>query len=252
MTIKRINSSRNGKPFHWYKIDGSKADGVTTLIGDGMRKKALEYWSANFTAEYAVDNWDNLSHMPPSERLKVLKKCRFDKRDAAANRGTEVHQYAEQLVHGAEVEPPDEIAGYVEQCAKFLDEWKIEPHLVERTVASREWNYAGTFDLIDVKDGAHRIFDYKTSGSGIYGETAMQLAAYARAPIYLGENDEELPMPPVEAGFGVWVREHEYVVYPLDISEKTYKAFLHVAYVARQTKDTSKWLGDPVAAGGAL
>jgi len=237
-TIQRIDSTSWGKPTHYYKVDGRKADGVTTLIGDGMRKKAIEFWSANFTAEYAVDNWPQLHKLAPSERLKTLKKCRFESRDAAANRGTEVHKYAERLSMGDEVEVPDELIGYVESAAKFLDQWRIKPVMVEQTVADPKWNYAGTFDLIAPDpQGRLAIWDYKTSKSGIYGETALQLAAYAHAPFYRGDNDEGIDMLTVEAGYAVWVRADGYDVHQMDISEKTFKDFLHVAYVARNTKN---------------
>jgi hypothetical protein len=236
--IQRVDTTAWGKPTHYYKIDGAKADGVTTLIGDGMRKKAIEFWSANFTAEYAIDNWPKLHKLAPSERLKTLKKCRFESRDAAANRGTEVHKHAEKLVHGDEVEVPDELMGYVESAAKFLDEWRIKPVMVEETVAFPKWNYAGTFDLVAPDpQGRSAIWDYKTSQSGIYGETALQLAAYANAPLYRGADDEGLEMPAIEVGYAVWIRPDGYDVYEMDISEQSFKTFLHVAYVARHTKD---------------
>jgi hypothetical protein len=232
--IKRINSGRG----HYYKIDGTKADGVTTLIGDGMRKKALEYWSANATAEYAVDNWAELEHLAPSQRLWKLKKARFESRDAAANRGTQVHALAEKLVTGEEVEVPEELAGYVESYIKFLDEWQPKPVLVEATVASRKWNYCGTLDLVgDLPDGSRPILDLKTSGSGVYPEVALQLSAYRHADVYL-DGDEEKPMADVgiTGSLVVWVRADGYDVYPVDTSERTFKDFLHVAYVARRTK----------------
>jgi len=236
-TIERVDTVAWGKPTHHYKIDGRKADGVTTLIGDGMRKKAIEFWSANFTAEYAVDHWDNLDKQSPSSRLKTLKKCRFEKRDAAAAMGTDVHKFAEQLSAGIEVEVPDEQIGHVEAAAKFLDQWRIKPVMVEETVGFPKWNYAGTFDLVAPDpQGRLAIWDYKTSGSGIYGETALQLAAYAHAPVYRGPDDEGIEMPNIEAGYAVWVRADGYDVYEMDISEDTFKTFLHVAYVARHTK----------------
>ncbi|MBQ1164311.1 hypothetical protein KBZ21_40670, partial [Streptomyces sp. A73] len=39
-------------------------------------------------------------------------------------------------------------------CARFLDDWQIQPVVVERPVASRTWWYSGTPDVIgDVPDG---------------------------------------------------------------------------------------------------
>ena len=76
---------------HSYKLDGQPIDGVTTLIGDGMRKKALENWAGNETAAYAVNHWDELGVLPVAARLERLKKARFEVRDTAARKGTEVH-----------------------------------------------------------------------------------------------------------------------------------------------------------------
>ena len=43
---------------HRYKLDGDWVPGVTTLIGDGLPKKALIYWSARTVAEWVADNAD--------------------------------------------------------------------------------------------------------------------------------------------------------------------------------------------------
>ncbi|MBQ1165621.1 hypothetical protein KBZ21_47360, partial [Streptomyces sp. A73] len=69
-------------------------------------------------------------------------------RDAAAARGTSIHAYAEQLVAGEEVEAPEEWVGHIESCARVLDDWQIQPVVVERPVASRTWWYSGTPDVI--------------------------------------------------------------------------------------------------------
>jgi hypothetical protein len=229
---------------HAYYIDGQKVDGVTTILGDGMRKKALEYWSANATAEYAIDHWDELTALSPSRRLDTLKKCRFEQRDAAANRGTQVHKLAEKLIHGVEVDVPEELAGYVEATVAFLDTWKIEPVLVEAVVASRTAKYCGTLDVVaDLPDGRRGIWDYKTSGKGLYAETAMQLAAYRWADVYLDDKGEEQSMPDVgiTCGFGVWIRSDGYEVYELDTSERVFKDFRHVQWVAGVSKRMDSW-----------
>lgn len=247
MSIKRIDRGTS----HWYTIEGQCADGVTTLLGDGMRKKALEYWSANATAEYAVDNWDDLTAMSPSQRLNILKKCRFEQRDTAAKRGTEVHALAEKLIQGIEVDVPEELAGFVESTVAFLDAWKLAPVLVEAVVASRTGNYCGTLDVVaDLPDGRRGIWDYKTSGKGIYGETAMQLAAYKWAEVYLDAGGHEQPMADlgITHGFAVWIRADGYDVYELDISERVYKDFRHVAWVARTSARMDSWKSEALTA----
>jgi hypothetical protein len=234
MTIQKINAGRG----HWYKVDGVKADGVTTLIGDGMPKPALIGWAANTTAAYAVDHWDDLSADAPSKRLETLKRARYMELDTAARRGTEVHGLAERLSHGEEIDVPEELAGHVESAIRFLDEWNPKVVATETVVASRKWRYAGTFDLLaELPDGRRALMDYKTSRSGIFGETALQLGAYANADAYLDADGKEFPMADlgIDCGMAVWIRADGYDVYEVDL-EQGFKIFQHVAWVARQAK----------------
>lgn len=237
MTLKKI-TNRNT---HWYKLDGQKADGVTTLIGDGVRKKALEFWSANATAGYAVDHWDELSTLSASKRLDVLKKARFEERDMAAKRGTEVHQLAEAAARGEEVEVPDELAGHVESAVKFLDDFKVQPILMETPVGHRGGRYAGTLDLVfrsPLYPGRTFIADWKTNRSGIYGETALQLAAYRYAEFYL-DSEKEVPMTDlgITDAVAIWIRADGYTVYDMDTDPHVFTLFKYVSAVARGTKN---------------
>lgn len=247
--IKRIDSTYRGKPTHHYKIDGRKADGVTTLIGNGLPKPALLPWGIKAVAEYAADHLDRLVEMQPMGRealVAALKQAPYTERDTAAKRGTEVHKLAESLIYGREVDVPDDLIGHVNSCVQFLDEWKIKPVLVEATVASRRWNYAGTLDVVaDLPDGSRSLMDYKTSRSGIFGETALQLAAYAHAEVYL-DGEEEKPVSDlgITTAHAVWIRADGFDVYPVDISEQTFKTFCHVAYVARQSKLMKELIGE--------
>lgn len=246
MPFRRRNA---GKGHYYTDEDGSKLDGVTTLLGNGFPKPALINWAANATADYAIDHWESLSSDAVSERAKKLRKARFADRDAAAKRGTEVHKLAEGLIRGEEVEVPDELAGHVESYVSFLDKWQPEAVLVEAPVANRRWRYAGTVDaVIRVPDGRVYLMDIKTSRSGIFPETAYQLAAYTHAEVYLGDDGDEHPVSElgITGAYGVWVRADGVDVYPVDVSEKTHKSFLHIAYVAREAQDNRELIGDAI------
>jgi hypothetical protein len=198
MSIQRINRGSN----HWYKIDGKKADGVTTLLSQGLAKPWLGNWAAKTVAEHVADNL------------------------------------------------PDEIAGYVESCVRFLDEWKIEPIVTEATVASRKWNYCGTLDLVGkLPDGRVLLADYKTSKSGIFAETVLQQAAYRYAEVYL---DGDVEKPVADLGItdcaGVWITPNGYEVFPLPSDERAFKDFLHVAWVARWAQQSKELIGPSVTA----
>lgn len=236
---------------HSYTIDGAPADGVTTLIGDGMPKPALINWAANTTAGYAVDHWDELAEMTVSQRLKTLQGARYADLDAAGKRGTEVHNIAERLFHGEEVDVPDAIAGHVESCIRFFDEWKPAPVLSETVVGHRRWNYCGKFDAVaDFPGRGRRLYDYKTSRSGIFGETALQLSAYAHAETYVDSEQNEQDMADLaidlDEAYGVWIRADGYDVYPLAIGEDVFKTFLHVATVARRAKTLRSLVGESI------
>lgn len=231
---RRVDKMAFGKPTHYY-VDaiGERIPGVTTILGNGLPKPALVNWAGNVTASYAVDNWEHLADLKPSERLDVLKKARYEDRDAAAKRGTEVHGLAEQLIKGERIDIPEELRGHVESYARFLDDWNPEPVLVEVAVVNYTHGYAGTLDLVyRLTTGELVLADIKTTRSGIFGEVALQLAAYANAEFYI-DADGEHPMPRVDLGHALWIRADGYSVYPMDIGPHVFDDFRRVAQVAR-------------------
>ncbi|HEY3541047.1 MAG TPA: hypothetical protein VGK79_00765 [Gaiellaceae bacterium] len=242
--IRRVDRGRG----HTYYIDGERADGVTTLLGDGLAKPALINWAANTTAAYAVDNWDDLTELSVSERLEKLKKARYEDLDKAARRGTEVHRLAEQLVHGAEVDVPDELAGHVESYVDFLDTFEPEPILVEAVVASRKWRYCGTLDLVARIDGHVWLLDVKTTRSGIFPDVALQIAGYRWADVYIDPAGFEQPMEQlgITKSGAIHVRADGYDLIPLDTREPVFRDFCHVIWVARMTKRMAEWRGDAI------
>lgn len=253
MTIRRVDRGKN----HSYLIDNVKALGVTTALSKGMPKPALPYWSARTVAEYVADmgiaGYDALLTTHGRDAaVNLLKGVPWSQRDQAAARGTDVHDIAEQLIGGAQVEIPEHLDGYVQSAVKFMDDWKPRPLLVERVIGSYQWMYAGTLDLVgELPDGRRVLFDYKTSKSGIFPETALQLAAYRYADVYQAADGTEIPMS--EVGIteckAVWLRPDGYDVIPLVADENTFKAFLHVAYVARIADEMKEWVGAAVFPG---
>lgn len=246
MTLKRINYGRG----HGYKIDGQKVDGVTTLIKDGLPKPALPYWSARTVAEYVADNLDQVAGMGDMGRASIvaaLKEVPWTARDRAAVRGTEVHALGERLIRGEEVDVPEHLVGHVTSYVDFLNDWKPEPVLVEAPVGHRRWRYAGTLDMVvRLPDGRTVLADIKTAASGIWPETAYQLAAYRHAEVYLDDDGVEQPMVPVDAGYAIWVRADGYDVIPVTCDERVFKDFLHIAWVARSARDNKTLIGEAI------
>jgi len=197
---------------HSYICDGEPAPGVTTVLGDGIPKPALINWAARATAGYAVDHWDELGALTPSARIKELEGARYKTSGAAMARGTEVHELAHRLGQGEEVDVPEHLNGFVDSYLAFTEQFGVEEILAERVVVKRtSWGpYMGMFDLLAVLKAIHPtdvwLLDWKTNASGIFAETAIQLAAYADADTYLDNAGVEQPMPHVDRLGAVWLR----------------------------------------------
>lgn len=251
MTITR----RNHGTGHSYTVDGVKLPGVTAILGM-LPKDALLKWSAEVTANYAVDNWAALARLGPSQRLKQLYAARFADRDAAANRGTAVHRLAEQHARGEDVTIPDELAGHVESYLDFLDRG-VKPVAVELVVANRAAGYCGTLDLIadlppltlpsgGTVPAARWLLDIKTSRSGIFRESALQVCAYSRAEAFAAEDGSERPME----WFGIarhgalHVRGDGWDLRPLDCGDLTWEFFLRLAWLHHHQEASDGWVGE--------
>lgn len=208
---------------HRYYLDGESIPGVTTILGV-LDKPALPKWAAKSVAEWVADNADGLEGLRQMGRgpmVDALKGLPWQKRDDAATRGTTLHGIAERLLRGEDVELDDDDAllPVAENALRFIEEWHIEPILIEAAVASREHRYAGTLDLIakyrrpDTGATGTAIFDWK-SGKAIYPEFAWQLAAYAGAEFH-GLLGDERPLPATDAAFGIHIRPDGYDVHEL-------------------------------------
>lgn len=249
--IRRRDTARG----HYYEdAAGQRVPGVTTIIGDGVPKPALINWAATATAEYALNNWDRLSDAQPAVRLKELNGARYAEKDAAANRGTEVHRIAERLIKGERVEIPDALAGHAESYVRFLDEFQVEAVHVEFGVASYKHNYAGTGDLIcwvTMADGSRRLIlaDAKTNRSGIFGETALQLAGYRFADVLITADGEE-PMIEVEACAAVHVRADGYSLVPVTAEREQHRAFLYAQQVGAFVANSRDLVGAAIVPPG--
>lgn len=246
-----IRRHETAKGHNYKDATGQRVPGVTTLIGDGVPKPALINWAASATAEAAIDRWDDLGAMKPAQRLKALQGARYEEKDRAAKRGTEVHKYAEQLLAGNAVQVPEEIAGHVEAYARFLEEFKVEPVHVEFSCVSYKWGYAGTADLcawVQVPERGRLLLlmDLKTSRSGIFGETALQLAAYRYADVWVVDGKEIEPVE-VQHCAGIHVRADGYDLLPVEAGEQEYKDFLYAMRVAQFKARDRDLIGAPIA-----
>ncbi|OSM43491.1 hypothetical protein [Nesterenkonia sp. PF2B19] len=258
---------------HRYRLDGRPVRGVTGLIAGGTPKDALIWWAATKAGEWAAENKAALATLADDSIIREAKMAHKQAKDTAGITGTAVHDLAERLHQTGEVTTADPLHGsYIEGYAEFLDAWEIEPALFERPCASRADWWAGTFDLLCrspyLADGELVQIDLKTSKS-VYGETAMQTAAYSRAEFYLDQDGAEQPMPEVHATYVAHVtplhRDGEAARYegkplgtslyqlagnPAEIATQ-YGWFLAAAYTAKTKKLRDRLITEPLTAPNA-
>lgn len=266
---------------HRYKLDGNPVTGVTTIIGGGVPKPALVWWAGTVVAKWALapENAGRLAELQANTTgekdcpsLKFLQLLPNRERDAAARRGTAAHDLAEQINITGEADVPEDLEGFIEGYLDFLDTWQITPVLVEVIVGNREHHYSGKVDLFaqspllqtaeEIAAGWVVEVDLKTS-KGVYMETALQTAAYARAEFYM-DGGVEKPIPPVSKAFVGHVtpldREGEDARYgdePLGTSlyllsdspeeiDEHFQHFLHAKAVHEDAKKRSKITLEPM------
>ena len=188
VTIERVEKGRS----RYYEVTGDPSGtlqlpSVTTVLGI-IAKPALVGWAKKISLEKVRAELEMLN--APSQfsqewidnLIEAARKRPDQVRDEASEWGTEAHLRLSDYIEGKresweiESEYMTVIHGY--------DQWLEENSLV---VDRTEWmvyspeGYAGTVDIGGVsKAGVKFIADLKT-GSGVYKEAALQLAAYAKA-----------------------------------------------------------------------
>src|SRR5262249_39320938 len=142
--------------------------------------------AARECGNYVVNYWDELEDMQPAQRGDAVRQSYAKLWYGHAIRGTAIHEYAQQLLAGQEIQVPEDHDGHVNSYLQFVEEWQPRELLVETPIFSREFQYAGTVDLVaDLADNRRWLLDMKTSKSEPYPEVALQLAAYRYADFAL-------------------------------------------------------------------
>lgn len=116
----------------------------------------------------------------PDTLYSAVKQAGDDQR--SANTGTGVHRFAEDIDDGMLDWQlvPDAAKPYLEHYAAAKERHGWSTLVKELTVFNMTVGYAGTPDRIMQVDGRVAVCDIKT-GSGVWPDVALQLAAYANA-----------------------------------------------------------------------
>lgn len=194
------------------------------------------------------------------ERMEWCREAADRHRDAAADLGTEIHIAIDAHILGKPMPPwPLPIKARMTHFARFMDEYGLDVEASETKVYSRKYRYAGTLDILGrlrAIDDRLAVIDSKT-GKGIYADKfCPQVASYARADFMVidphhpgavqvtpdrgrryytwsGPPEDEHPMPDVQAGYILHLRDDGYDVYEITDLDKAFDAFLALLPVDR-------------------
>jgi hypothetical protein len=237
---------------HLYTLDSSRVPGVTTIVGV-LPKPALVYWSAKLVAETVADQpstVDAVRALGRDAMIAALKAIPDQAKRKAGERGTLIHELAVDVVRGEPTEliaDPD-IAGCLEGLARWFDLVGFEAELIERAVGNRAHRYAGRFDVVGTMadDRSCRwLLDLK-SASAIYGDVALQLAAYARAEFYVDHVGDEQPMPRIDRIGAVHVQPELSELYELGDIDTAFGEFLHAQAIYASEGRRRDLVGAPI------
>ena len=255
---------------------------ATTLIKDALgTSRGLVVHGKKTIAGIAYDRHKIVRQFVEDEDREGAIKWMLDQEWAglagAAMRGTQIHAVAEQFHLGVappEVEPL--ISPFVEQYRKFLSDFQPQFLMAEAPVYNFTWKYAGTLDGVAVIAGKTVVVDIKTTQWGPddlddrgnprarppFPEVALQLTLYRRAErvgllaerkeiqyrrYYVVDEQTHLePMPETEGGVCIVVSPKDYLVVPVDTSERIWNSCRHVIQVARFQTEVSKVVFGPV------
>ena len=209
MKVERTDPPGRKRSGHWYKTDHANHEGKTlpsvTAITGIMDKPALVNAAVKLDVEamaglalgmYMGDRREYESWLEPL--VKAAKTYHKDIWESAAQEGTESHIIVAKILENQSYEVPDSLPSIVTSFEMFTDSLGVINILgVEETVAHPTLDYAGTVDLIYLKDGVVHFADWKTGSIG-YDEQAAQLAGYALAYRDTEAGTDPMPIPRCE------------------------------------------------------
>jgi hypothetical protein len=257
-----LGQERGGRYYSW---GGQLFRSVTTIIKGGLPAPAIVGWGMRGVAEAAIRHYAILGqHIDAGDSqgaIDWLKGAPYRDRDRRADLGKQVHAFAEAFVLEAPYpELPEDLQPYGRAFVSWLETFRPEFYCVEAPVLSRTEHHAGQLDaIIDVDHpGLAMLFgvagrpvrlliDYKTGASGVYPESALQLAAYRHSE-FIGLPDyTEEPMPEVDGAAVLWLQPDRFELLPVQADEAIYTAFRYVREVYRfQLEQAEHVIGLPV------
>lgn len=230
------HSTEHGRMYSRSTTDRPIVPSITTVISQATT--SLDGW-IGYMAANAVANDPRVPAAlgNPSQLRTVVKDASVAAeryRDEAADRGTRVHYYCEQVAL-RDLEKPHDVDGAraalaengEEAFAARFDEWwtlyQVRPIAAELTVWNHEVGYAGTLDLLAEIGGRLCLIDFKTKNTDRDGQVkplddkvVMQLVAGMKAQESLVDG---------EAGsWEPWKYDHELILLGVAIGKTEVRA----------------------------
>ncbi len=189
--------------YHRYTYQGKTYPGVTGILKVLDKSDALMAWAARNTAEAALSQIDSLASLRANVGdegvIKALTARSGWKRDEAAAIGSRIHELAQLVVEGKTLGVDDSFLPHVMQYRAWwaTSGWKLR--LAEGFVINPDWGYGGTFDLLAYDETGKTVLADVKTGSSVYPETRLQLAAYGAATLIAPPTSPvAYPMPTVD------------------------------------------------------
>ena len=172
-------ASKKHKAHQVYKLaSGKRVPGTTTITGSlGWSKQVLINWANRMglqgidTTKYVDDTAEigKLAHKIVTDYLQGIK--------------TDTDDYSKNQIAAAE--------NSALSCFEWAKGKHIKPILIEQPLVSEIYFYGGMADIYAEVDGQTELIDLKT-GSGIYPEMIIQVAAYRQLLIENGHKVESV------------------------------------------------------------
>ncbi len=246
----------------------------------------MEAYSSKHAAECAFNEQDAYRDLATKdERIAYVKGASKRYSRAAADRGTNIHAHVEKYNLGIRMDPwPLPVRASMRQYEHFVETVKPRVEAAECKCyhrGDRPWvswsdgplRYAGTTDLICEIDGRLAILDVKT-GKSVHEDAALQINAYAHADFLIadpnhpdavqvtpargrrwyewrGKPEDEIPMPDIQAGYVLHLRDDGWALHEVPISDELYEMFLSLFSVERWERELKKGVLKKVDSGAA-
>jgi hypothetical protein len=182
MTTPALAETVKGQGRHYrHPVTGDLVPSVTNILSM-LNKPALVGWAAREVATLAATMRDVLPDMTHEEVVDVLKGAATRTGNRAGSRGTDIHEWLEESLHGRR---PPELTGQAVEYVDAAQDWltRMAPTVITTETTMFSPAYAGTADAVVQMGGQVWLIDFKTS-KAVYGEAALQLAALANGTIW--------------------------------------------------------------------